>query len=148
MLDNCNKSVDKCSLLRYNINMESKRNTEQKRIIMNALMQADHPTASELYERIREDNPHLSRATVFRVLGQFADDGVVRRLNLLGSDTRFDARTAPHAHCHCVRCGRVTDVFAEDFAPVMNSDGVAGYKVLSTEIEFSGICPDCLGTDN
>ena len=128
--------------------MENKRNTEQKRIIYNALMLADHPTASELYEKIREDNPRLSRATVFRVLGQFAEDGVVRKLNLLGSDTRFDARTAPHAHCHCVRCGRVTDVFAEDFVPVMNSDGVAGYKVLSTEIEFSGICPDCLGTDN
>ena len=128
--------------------MENKRNTEQKRIIYNALMLADHPTASELYEKIREDNPHLSRATVFRVLGQFAEDGVVRKLNLLGSDTRFDARTAPHAHCHCVRCGRVTDVLAEDFVPVMNSDGVAGYKVLSTEIEFSGICPGCLGTDN
>ena len=135
-------------LLRYNINMENKRNTEQKRVILSALMQADHPTASELYENIRLTNPHLSRATVFRVLGQFADDGVIRRLNLLGSDTRFDARTAPHAHCHCVRCGRVSDVFEGDFVPLFSSDEVAGYKILSTEIEFNGICPGCLKQDN
>lgn len=128
--------------------MENKRNTEQKRIIYNALMLADHPTASELYESIREENPHLSRATVFRVLGQFADDGVVRRLNLLGSDTRFDARTAPHAHCHCVRCGRVTDVFDENIAGMLGAVDCAGYKILSTEVEFSGVCPQCLNKDN
>lgn len=128
--------------------MENKRNTEQKRIILSALMQADHPTASELYESIREDNPHLSRATVFRVLGQFADDGVVRRLNLLGSDTRFDARTTPHAHCHCVRCGRVTDVFEGDFTPALGMAEIAGYKIYSAEIEFNGICPDCARQDN
>lgn len=128
--------------------MENKRNTEQKRIILSALMQADHPTASELYDEIRQANPHLSRATVFRVLGQFADDGVVRRLNLLGSDTRFDARTTPHAHCHCVSCGKVTDVFEGDFVPALGMSEVEGYKILSAEIEFNGICPDCLKHDN
>ena len=130
--------------------MENKRNTEQKRIILDALMRADHPTASELYEQIKGDNPRLSRATVFRVLGQFADDGVVRKLNLLGSDTRFDARTAPHAHCHCVRCGRVTDIFECDFASanVLHIDEIDGFKILSTEIEFNGVCPQCLSKDN
>lgn len=128
--------------------MENKRNTEQKRIILEALMHADHPTASELYESIRDENPRLSRATVFRVLGQFADDGVVRRLNLLGSDTRFDARTAPHAHCHCVRCGRLTDVFEGDFVPLFSCGEVAGYAVLSAEVEFSGLCPVCRGAEN
>ena len=128
--------------------MENKRNTEQKRVIYSALMLADHPTASELYEAIRGENPHLSRATVFRVLGQFADDGLVRRLNLLGSDTRFDARTAPHAHCHCVRCGKVTDVFGQNISGLLGEAEAEGYRVLSTEIEFSGICPACLGKDN
>ena len=119
--------------------MENKRNTEQKRIILDALMHADHPTASELYESIRDENPRLSRATVFRVLGQFADDGVVRRLNLLGSDTRFDARTAPHAHCHCVRCGRVTDV-----ETVNISEPSEMGKVETTDLMFGGVCRECL----
>ncbi len=128
--------------------MENKRNTEQKRIIHAALMAADHPTASELYEQIKEDNPKLSRATVFRVLGQFADDGVVLRLNLLGSDTRFDARTSPHAHCHCVKCGRITDVFDERFEDIYKTSSVAGYKVFSTQLEFNGLCPDCQRQDD
>ncbi len=127
--------------------MENKRNTEQKRIILGALAAADHPTASELYESVRLKNPRISRATVFRVLGQFADDGVVRRLNLLGSDTRFDARTAPHAHCHCIRCGRVTDVFGGGFEEALAVSHIAGYKVFSSEIEFSGLCPDCLAAE-
>ncbi len=123
--------------------MENKRNTEQKRVILSALMNADHPTASELYEIIRRNNPHLSRATVFRVLGQFADDGTVRRLNLTGSDTRFDARTAPHAHCHCDVCGKIFDLFEGPFAPVLQISDVEGFRVSSAQIEFTGVCPEC-----
>ena len=124
--------------------METKRNTEQKRIIMSVLKTADHPTASELYEIIHERYPRLSRATVFRVLGQFADEGSVRRLSLKGSDTRFDAGLVPHAHCHCVKCGKITDVFEGDFKSVLNTRSAGGYIVYSTEIEFNGLCPDCV----
>ena len=123
--------------------MENKRNTEQKRIILEALMHADHPTASELYESIRDENPRLSRATVFRVLGQFADNGVVRRLNLLGSDTRFDPTLAPHAHGVCRVCGRVCDVFLPALASFEPGRICDGFQAEDCEVQFTGVCGQC-----
>jgi Fe2+ or Zn2+ uptake regulation protein len=128
--------------------MENNRNTEQKKIIYNELVKAGHPTASQLYEIIHENNPTISRATVFRVLSQFAQSGRVRKLEFLGSDTRFDASTFPHAHCHCVSCGAVCDVSESSLSGLLNVHYINGYKVYSTEIEFNGLCPDCQRKNN
>lgn len=119
------------------------RNTEQKKIIMDALRRADHPTASELYKKVNAENPKVSRATVFRVLSQFADCGEVRRLEFIDSDTRYDAYMQPHAHCRCVKCGKIVDVYDEKLTPVLSETNVAGYKVFSAELDFNGVCPDC-----
>jgi Fe2+ or Zn2+ uptake regulation protein len=123
--------------------MESKRNTEQKRVILQALKCADHPTASQLYESVKKVSPRISRATVFRVLSQFADDGTIRRLEFLNSDTRFDANPQPHAHCHCIACGKVVDVFDDDVTAFTSKVSVQGFTVFSTEVEFNGLCPEC-----
>lgn len=120
-----------------------KRNTAQKNIIFNRLMSADHPTATELYESIHADYPKISRATVFRVLSGFAEAGKVKRLELVGSDTRFDARMQPHAHCYCLKCGKVTDVFDERFATVLATTEVSGFSVASAELDFNGLCEEC-----
>ncbi|MGN0818530.1 MAG: Fur family transcriptional regulator [Candidatus Coproplasma sp.] len=119
------------------------RNTEQKRIIREALKRADHPTASELYRAVQAENPHISRATVFRVLAQFADCGEARKLEFIGSDTRYDGYTQPHAHCRCVICGKIADVYDEKLVSVLCKRNVAGYAVYSAALEFNGVCPDC-----
>ncbi|MFQ7079625.1 MAG: transcriptional repressor [Christensenellaceae bacterium] len=51
------------------------RQTRQKSIIYDALKTLDHPTATEVYGYVHERHPSVSRATVFRVLGGFAQTG-------------------------------------------------------------------------
>lgn len=127
--------------------MKKQRNTAQKRIIMDALMAADHPTATELYECVRELNPHISKATVFRVLSQYSDNGEVRRLHITGSDDRFDATTAPHAHLRCAYCGRIKDVMFPELEPVFSAESVDGYKIYSAEVDFLSCCPECAAAE-
>lgn len=128
--------------------MESKRNTEQKRIIMEALKKADHPTAGELYDMVRGENPRISRATVFRVLSQFADYGEAIRVGLQGSGARYDANVRPHAHCYCLNCGKVVDFSDDKIAGLLLQRSVGGFEVLSAEIEFDGLCPECSAKKN
>lgn len=123
--------------------MSNRRNTVQKNVILNALKDADHPTATELYGLVRLTHPKISRATVFRVLADFAKLGLVRELELLNSDTRYDGNLQPHAHCHCVKCGKVSDVFDEKLNGVMSLSSVEDFRVFNTEIEFNGLCPNC-----
>lgn len=123
--------------------MKKQRNTAQKRIILQALETADHPTATELYECVHAENPHISKATVFRVLSQYSENGEVRRLHMSGSDDRFDATLAPHAHLRCVFCGKIKDVMFPELAPILSAESVEGFKVYSAEVNFLSCCPDC-----
>ena len=84
------------------------RNTIQKEIILSALCQmGNHPTAAMVYEEVHRTHPSISRSTVYRVLGQMAEDGAILHLGLAGSDARFDGNTFQHGHVRCRLCGCV-----------------------------------------
>ena len=60
--------------------MAYKRNTHQKELILSVLGEAPcHPTAGEVYERVRLRCPTVSRSTVFRVLSDQAAEGRTAR---------------------------------------------------------------------
>ena len=119
------------------------RNTKQKKIIMDALRRSDHPTASELYAAVREENPSISRGTVFRVLSQFAQNGEILKLSFADSPARFDARLCAHAHARCIYCGKVFDVFDDELSPAFEKRRAGEFEIYSASLEFSGCCPDC-----
>ena len=121
------------------------RRTRQKQAVYDALLQLDHPTATEVYEYVHPAQPTLSRGTVFRVLGGFAASGQVRKLTMEGSDTRFDPTLAPHAHGRCRVCGRVCDIFLPDYASIAAGAVCGGFQVEGWDVEFTGLCPDCSG---
>ncbi len=123
--------------------MKKQRNTVQKKVIMQALEMADHPTATELYEAVHATNEHISKATVFRVLSQYADNGEVLRLHIRDTDERYDTTLAPHAHMRCAYCGRIVDIISPEVENLLLSDSLGGYKIFSAEINFSGCCCDC-----
>ncbi len=123
--------------------MKNLRNTPQKRIIMQALMQADHPTASELYAIIHEKYSSISRATVFRVLSQYAESGSILKLNLSDGSTRFDPCTTLHAHLVCINCGKVSDAECDDFKKIAVGKEIDGFEIFTSRLEFTGICKAC-----
>ncbi len=120
------------------------RQTQQKQIIYSALMTLDHPTATEVYAYVHETHPTVSRATVFRVLGGFADSGKAMELRTAGNEVRYDYNVQPHYHARCERCGRVVDVIAEGIAPCgLSARPVKGFQVKGYGIEFFGECESC-----
>ncbi|MCD7729603.1 MAG: transcriptional repressor [Clostridia bacterium] len=124
--------------------MKAQRSTAQKKIIHKALVEAGHPTATELYEIVHRENEHISKATVFRVLSQFADNGEIRRLSIRGSDERFDATMSAHAHMRCVQCGKIFDVMTEELEGILGAKYIQGCEIYSAELEYAGRCLECM----
>lgn len=120
------------------------RQTKQKQIIYDALKTLDHPTATEVFVFVHDRHPTVSRATVFRVLNGFADNGRALELRTAGDEVRYDYNVEPHYHAHCKRCGKVSDVWIKDMpngglrAEIADDFEVDGYSV-----EFFGLCRDC-----
>ncbi|MBR2615120.1 MAG: transcriptional repressor [Clostridia bacterium] len=119
-----------------------KRNTAQKKAIFAELSsRKDHPSATRLYEDLKEKYPGLSKATVYRVLKNAADEGEILRLHV-GTEDRFDGDVRPHCHIVCTRC---EDVFDAPFplgalAPL---EDASGYMLERGRAEFFGVCPAC-----
>ena len=120
------------------------RQTQQKQIIYSALMTLDHPTATEVYAYVHETHPTVSRATVFRVLGGFADHGKALELRAAGSEVRYDYNVTPHYHARCECCGRVADVKMTGLDEgCLRASAEHGFSVRGYSVEFFGICKNC-----
>ncbi len=120
------------------------RQTKQKQIIYEALKTLNHPTATEVYGYVHDAYPTVSRATVFRVLGGFADSGRALELRNAGNEVRYDYNVAPHCHGRCIVCGKLSDVEVEGLPKGgVKATSCDGFEVQSYALEFFGTCKGC-----
>lgn len=70
----------------------------------------DHPTARQVYERVRDVIPQVSLGTVYRNLEKLQQEGRARVVRLDGGIAHFDAKMEPHDHLVCEHCGAVADL--------------------------------------
>ncbi len=122
-----------------------KRLTTQRQIILEELANLKtNPTASEVFDMVRKRLPRIGLGTVYRNLELMAENDMIRKIEVGGTQNRYDAITKPHYHIRCSRCGKVDDIDVE-----INDDLVKGaaksclYQIQGHRIEFSGVCPDC-----
>lgn len=121
------------------------RNTRQREIILEELRKlSSHPTAVGLYEIVRRHLPRISLGTVYRNLDLLAAMGEIQKLDLGGSQARFDGDVGRHHHVRCTECGRVDDLptVPLDLAQDKHDDS-GGYELLGYRLEFLGVCPRC-----
>ena len=107
-----------------------------------------HPTAQELYDRLRERFPGMAFATVYNTLSALMRVGRLSSLSL-GGATRFDPNVAAHDHAICDRCGKVRDVPVVEVAEVQGrAEPVDGFTVQRVERIYRGTCAECRSADD
>ncbi len=135
-------------VLRHALEDAGQRFTEQRAAVYRFLSATDtHPTADEVFLRVRRDLPGISLATVYKSLETLVGCGLAVKLTYGDASARYDARTDPHSHARCVACGKVVDipgdVPAQDISTLRaHADGftITGYR-----LELTGYCPSCAG---
>ena len=121
------------------------RKTKQREVILEELNKVKtHPTADEIYDRVRKRLPNISLGTVYRNLEVLSESGVIKKLDLAGTQKRFDGDTHDHYHVRCKRCGCVDDLPGR---PIPHIDRLieemSDYLIESHRLEFMGYCPAC-----
>lgn len=119
--------------------------SRQRELILNAVLSSsDHPTADDVYARVRAENPRVSLGTVYRNLNLLAENGLLRRVSVPDGSDRFDGTLEEHAHVVCAGCGRVEDLLPGALAPLLGElPRLTDYRILRTELVAVGLCPDC-----
>lgn len=121
-----------------------RRNTKQRTLILDIVRaHGDHPTAEDIYRDVHEQNPKVSRGTVYRNLNLLEETGDIISIEVPGGN-RFDRRCDPHAHVICCSCGAVCDAMVEhDHTLDSMVERQTGYIIARHETLFYGICPSC-----
>ncbi|HVH44262.1 MAG TPA: Fur family transcriptional regulator [Labilithrix sp.] len=120
--------------------------TPQRMAIVRELADDEtHPTAQELFERLRPAFPSMSFATVYNTLDTLAKLGLVGSLRL-GTAVRFDPNTRPHHHAVCDACGMVIDLPAPPPSPAMTKriEQALRFEVRTEERTYRGLCGRCI----
>ncbi len=106
-----------------------------------------HPTASEVYDMVRKRLPRIGLGTVYRNLELMANSGIILKIEVGGTQKRFDATTTPHHHIRCTQCDRVDDITI-DFKDDVNRLAAhsSKYQIFGHHIEFTGLCQHCSGS--
>ena len=116
------------------------RVTIQKQQILDAFKVGYHLTAEELLSKIRKTEPTFSRATLYRNLNTFCEEGKVVKLSFLEGADRFEIAGEPHYHVVCKNCGRIENV---NIKPISTPNSILDFDVVGHDLTFYGICPKC-----
>ena len=139
------KTYQSIQVLTMNAPTPMIRLTTQRQIILEELAKVtSHPTASELYDMVRKRLPRIGLGTVYRNLDLMADSGMILKLEVGGTQKRFDATTEAHYHIRCSTCGKVDDIAVPVVQELVSQAAKATpYTILGHHVEFSGICAAC-----
>lgn len=121
------------------------RMTQQRRVILQETKRANTlPRADEVYGMARRRLPHISLSTVYRNLKILSECGMIQKLELGGSQKRFDGCKEKHYHIHCIRCGYVGDLTTAETLDIENAfRGRSDCEIVGHRLELIGLCPHC-----
>jgi len=116
------------------------RATPQRELVYSSLLkQRDHPTAEEVFARVKTEMPTISLATVYNCLETLVQCRLIRQVNRERSSTRYCPNLHPHAHFHDEQTGEIHDVdLPPPFLDQLKSLLPENFHASSIEITFLG----------
>ncbi len=104
-----------------------------------------HLSAEDVYKSLLQNDEEIGLATVYRVLTQFEDAGLVIRHHFEGGHSVFELSSEDHHdHLVCVKCGRVEEFHDEVIERRQrNIAAERGFELTDHNLNLYGLCPAC-----
>ena len=104
-----------------------------------------HLTVEDIYRALIEKNQEINVATIYRVLSQFEESGIVQKLNFENNQAVYELCGAEHHdHLVCVKCNKIIE-FQDD---VIEKHQIQiakkhGFDLTDHSLYLYGLCEDC-----
>ena len=107
-----------------------------------------HMSAEDVYKTLMEEGNDVALATVYRVLTQFEEAGLVTRHNFEGGHSVFEIDEGEHHdHMVCVKCKQVTEFVDEGIEQKQLEVATnAGFEMTDHSLTIYGVCSKCSKT--
>ena len=104
-----------------------------------------HLSAEDVYKALSSAGEEVGLATVYRVLTQFENTGLVKRHNFEGGHSVFELdQGSHHDHLVCIKCGKV-DEFVDDTIEMRQQAIASSHNFIMTDhsLTIYGVCEGC-----
>lgn len=120
------------------------RETKQMRAVLEVVRAAcGHLSADQVWARVRERVPRISRGTVYRNLQKLVRRGAIAAVHVGERAVRYDATIEPHDHFVCQRCGTIKDIPGAEGKADIPGLRKRGYLVRKRLVTWYGLCAAC-----
>jgi Fur family ferric uptake transcriptional regulator len=140
-------NIKQRSRLKEHLSSKGLKMTPQRRVILDMFLDMEgHLSAEELYHIVRQADPAIGQATVYRTVKLLAEAGIAKRVDFGDGITRYEPRygVSHHDHIVCEKCRRHVEFVDQEIEKLQEKQaGVHGFRLTSHRMVLYGICPDC-----
>lgn len=122
------------------------RLTPQRLAVLRVLADSEgHPTVEMIYQRVSQDFPTTSLATIYKTVALLKELGEVLELGFADGSNRYDGRKPfPHPHVICTQCKQVLDPNLSSLADLTREViEETGFEIVTHRLDFFGVCGEC-----
>lgn len=122
--------------------------TRQRELIAEVFFGAGgHLTVEDLLERVREQDPHVSLATVYRTMKLLTECGLADAHRFGDRQVLYEPSEGDdehHDHLICTECGNIVEFFNSKLEQLQESIASEhGFDLTAHRMELYGTCQDC-----
>lgn len=109
-----------------------------------------HMTADDVFRVLLDEGSDIGLATVYRVLTQFEQAGILLRSNFDGTKAVYELDEGEHHdHLVCTRCGCVEEFFDPEIEKRQNAIAQQlGWIIQDHSMSIYGVCKRCLSASS
>jgi Fur family peroxide stress response transcriptional regulator len=117
--------------------------THPRIVVLNELIHSDiHPTADQLYERIKINNPSIARGSVYRILDTLVEAGLANGVSTRQNLKRYDANLGEHSHIYCVKTHTIQDYYDEELNQLIKNffkqKNIQNFQIKDVKLQING----------
>jgi Fur family ferric uptake transcriptional regulator len=138
---------DRLETFRQWIKEQGLKATAQREDIAQVFFAAErHISVEELYSDVRQINPRVGYATVYRTLKLLKECGLAAERHFADGQARFEKLEEERHHDHiiCERCGRIVEFVHPQMEQLQEKVAQRfGFIATTHKMEIYGICREC-----
>ncbi|MCA9529979.1 MAG: transcriptional repressor [Myxococcales bacterium] len=123
------------------------RSTAQRRLVTETFFSSTgHLTIDDVLERVRERNPKVGYATVYRTLKLLAESGLAYERHFGDGASRYEVAREDEHHDHliCLDCGKIVEFEDDEIERLQVALAEReGFVLKRHKHELYGLCPRC-----
>jgi Fur family peroxide stress response transcriptional regulator len=117
--------------------------TPQRIAILEAIFKLNnHPTAENIIDFIRKNNPNIATATVYKVLDALLENDLIKKVKTDADIMRYDAIVEKHHHIYSSDSDRIEDYRDEELdemiAKHFERKKIADFKIEDIKVQIIG----------